>query len=191
MASRQFLGSNGTSREPNVNTAASSSAKSAAPIPKVQRCFGSSELIGKPASPAAERDAADIHCNEDCGCGNTPCRCEQSGRGIHYTAAHLQGGYVRIIGGFARSDRSRRPVDAAPAFAGYRRRPQKRDAVLRTAGWSPRSPARSRGPPEVSRAGRLLGCGTSWSGNRCIQSEENEQSISVSLLSGESSPMSE
>ena len=41
IASRQFFGSNGTSSEPNVNTAASSRVSSAAPIPKVQRCFGS------------------------------------------------------------------------------------------------------------------------------------------------------
>src|SRR6267378_4519557 len=57
MASRQLLGSKGTSSEPNVNTAESSSVRSAAPIPNVQRCFGSSELIEKPESHAAERSA--------------------------------------------------------------------------------------------------------------------------------------
>src|SRR5713101_2991563 len=100
---RQFLGSKGTSSEPNVNTAASSRVRSAAPIPKVQRCFGSSELINKPPLRAAERSAADTRCNEDCVCGNTPCRCEQSGRGIHYTAAHRQEGCLQKAGGFLRS----------------------------------------------------------------------------------------
>src|ERR1700687_3419420 len=96
MASRQFLGSNGTSSEPNVNTAASSKVRSAAPMPNVQRCFGSSELITKPAeSRAAERNTADTHCSEDCVCGSTPYRCEQSGRGIHYTAVRRQEGCVQ------------------------------------------------------------------------------------------------
>src|ERR1700732_898432 len=96
--SRQFFGSKGTSSEPNVNTAASSNASNAAPMPKVQRCFGSSELIRKPVSPAVKKNAADSRCSEDCECGNTPCRCEQSGRGTHYTAARRPKGCVQTGG---------------------------------------------------------------------------------------------
>src|ERR1700687_1228837 len=110
---RQFPGSKGTSNEPNVNTAASSSVRSAAPMPKLQRCLGSRELIKKPESPAAEKNAADTHCNEDCVCGNTPCRCEQSGRGIHYTAARRQQGCVQRAGGFLRTSASAWRADGA------------------------------------------------------------------------------
>src|ERR1700756_2351414 len=96
---RQFPGSKGTSSEPNVNTAASNNVSSAAPIPKVQRCFGSSELIEEPASRAVERSAAGTLCSEDCECGNTPCRCEQSERDIHYTALRLRTGCVQRVRG--------------------------------------------------------------------------------------------
>src|SRR5271163_2929692 len=54
-ASRQFFGSKGTSSEPNVNTAASSSVRKTPPITKRQRCLESRRLIrlipriGRPA----------------------------------------------------------------------------------------------------------------------------------------------
>src|SRR6202040_655391 len=114
MASRQFFGSNGTSSEPNVNTAASSRVSSAAPIPRVQRCFGSSELIENPASLAVRKNAADTRCSEDCDCGNTPCRCEQSGRGIHYTVARHLKGCVQRAGGFLRRSAQAWQVDGVP-----------------------------------------------------------------------------
>src|SRR6266404_4917859 len=134
MASRQLLGSKGTSSEPNVNTAESSSVRSAAPIPSVQRCFGSSELIEKPESRAAEKSAAGIHCSEDCVCGNTPCRCERSRREIHYTVPHALAGYVRRPCEFLRNPALRWPLDGARGSAAYRRRPRIRNACRHRAG---------------------------------------------------------
>src|ERR1035438_8830577 len=49
---RQLPGSNGTSSDPKVKTAASSSDSSTPPIARLQRCLGCSELI-KPHSPPA------------------------------------------------------------------------------------------------------------------------------------------
>src|SRR4029077_6360385 len=140
MASRQFLGSKGTSSEPNVNTAASSRARRAAPMPKVQRCFRSSELIKNPESRAAERSAADTHCNEDCVCGNTPCRCEQSGRGIHYTAARRQESCVQRAGGFLRNSAPAWRARAAQAVGGGRRQQRIQGAGPHREGWSPPFP---------------------------------------------------
>src|SRR6266436_1647193 len=117
MASRQLLGSKGTSSEPNVNTAESSSVRSAAPIPNVQRCFGSSELIEKPASSAAEGNARGTHCSEDCLFGNTPFRCEQSGHEIHYTAGRRWEGCVQRLSVFPRNCASARPSHVFPAYA--------------------------------------------------------------------------
>src|SRR5258707_11459136 len=121
MASRQFLGSKGTSSEPKVNTAASNRVRSAAPMPKVHRCFGSSELIENPESRAAEGIAADIRCNADCACGHTPCRCERSERGIHYTVARPERGCSRRAGEFLRRSVAKWRDDAARACGACRR----------------------------------------------------------------------
>src|SRR6267154_3014785 len=124
IVSRQFFGSNGTSSEPNVKTAASSKARSAAPVPKVQRCFGSSELIERCASSAAEGNAGDTHCSEDCLFGNTPFHCEQSGRGIHYTATRRWEGCVQKVGGFLRNCAPARSGHVSPAYAACTRPPR-------------------------------------------------------------------
>src|SRR5246127_1542565 len=136
MASRQLLGSKGTSSEPNVNTAESSSVRSAAPMPSVQRCFGSSELIKRPESRAAERNAAGIHCSEDCVCGNTLCRCERSGREIHYTVPHRQEDCVQRAGESLHNPESASRADVARAAGGCTRPPQRQGACPRTAKWS-------------------------------------------------------
>src|SRR6266853_4957908 len=121
IASRQLLGAKDTSSDPNVNTAESSRVRSAATMPNVQRCFGSSELIARPASSAAEGNEGGTHCSEDCLFGNTPFRCEQSGRGIHYTAARRSEGCVQKVGGFPRNCAPARPTHVSPAYAACKR----------------------------------------------------------------------
>src|ERR1700730_1918264 len=191
IASRQFFGSKGTSSEPNVNTAASSNVASAAPMPNVQRCFGSSELIEKPALPAVEKNAAGIRSSEDCECGSTPCRCEQSGRGIHYTAARHVKGCVQRAGGFLRRSVQAWQVDAVPAAAACRRRLRIPGALPHRAGWSPPFAGQCHVRREVSRAAPLWAFETFFAANRRTPIEEIARSISAFWLSVESSRRSE
>src|SRR6266849_2742752 len=160
MASRQFFGWNGTSREPKVKTAARSSASSAAPMPRVQRCFGSSELIMEPESFPAGKHAAGTHRNEDCSRGNVPCRYERSGRGIHYTAARREGGCSRRGDGFLRRSAAERRVDDARACAAYRRQPRRPGARRHRGEWNPRFRGRCRGQRGAVGAEQAYLCGT-------------------------------
>src|SRR2546423_13829693 len=142
---RQFPGSNGTSREPNVKTAPKRNVSSAPPIPRLQRCLFSRGLMAKPHFPAAMAGVGTPRSAERAD-DNRSFLYGRSGREIHCTNVRPLGVDSQTVPECRHSGSFGRRVHGVREVVVHKHRPRKQDGHPRREEWNPRSRGQFRVP---------------------------------------------